>query len=138
MESRMQILDRLSKNWGQRTNPLVENFEDFCLCFDYDAIWQLVYIAMAEYSNQSSLHSRERNREQYTKEKMEELMMDSMKENWGHCFIDDKLVHRPKDFEKELKSKVEGANIMLKRVCWLKSDLPEADDILQQFLKNED
>jgi len=124
---------------GQKTNPLVENFDDFCLCFDSQAIVQLVYMAMAEYNKQSGLHSRERNREQYTDEKIEEMMIDIMRENgrWAHCFIDDRLMQRPKFFEDELKYRVEGAKMMLKALSPIKSDKPDLEDMFP-FLKDEE
>ena len=50
MESRIQILDRLSKKWGAKDS--VENFDEFCKFYNSQAILQLVYIAMAEYVKQ--------------------------------------------------------------------------------------
>jgi hypothetical protein len=137
MESRIQILDRLSKKWGQRVNPLVENFDDFCVCFDSKAILQLVYMAMAEYSKQSRKHSNEKERDYYTDENIEELMLDSMKARWSHCFNGDKVTQRPDNFQKELKMKAEGARLMLQTICWLQSDRTDADDIFQ-FINKED
>lgn len=134
-ESRIQILDRLSEKWGQRTNPLVENFDDFCVCFDHKAITQLIYIAMAEYQKQWDVIRRERNREEYTDVKIEEMMIDTMKDKWAHCWIGEELCQRPKGFEDELKLKVEGARLMLEKICWLKSDRKENYDI-EQFLKD--
>jgi len=139
MESRIQILDRLSKKWGQRVNPLIESFEDFCVCFESEAVLQLVYMAMAEYSKQSRIHSHERNREYYTDEKIEEMFIESMREDgkWAHCFMDGKLMQRPKFFEDELQNKIEGAKMMLKKLCWLKEDRPTTEDIFP-FLKEEE
>lgn len=136
LESRIQILDRLSKKWGQKVNPLVENFDDFCVCFDSEQIMQLVYMAMSEYSKQSSKNSRERNRDLYTDEKIEEMMIDRMKKKWAHCFIDDKLCQRPKNFEEELQHKIEGGKLMLTKIYWLESDNPNNPDDIFSFVKD--
>jgi len=136
LESRIQILDRLSKKWGQRVNPLVENFEDFCFCYNPRAILDLVYMAMSEYQRQWDVMLREKNREQYTDDKIEEMMIDTMKSKWAHCFIGDKLCQRPKNFEEELQYKIEGAKLMLTKICWLKSDNPNNLDDIFSFIKN--
>lgn len=138
LESRIQILDRLSKKWGQKTNPLVENFDDFCVCFAPEHIMQLVYMAMAEYSSQSSKNSREKNREHYTDDKIEEMLIDTMKNSWPHCFIDGELCQRPKNFENELQYKIEGAKLMLEKICWIKSDISDVDfGDISKFLKEK-
>jgi hypothetical protein len=49
-ESRIQILDRLSIKWGKKDE--VKDFDEFCKFYNSDAITQLVYIAMHEYSRQ--------------------------------------------------------------------------------------
>jgi hypothetical protein len=52
-ESRIQILDRLSKKWS-RNNPStipVNSFKEWLMIYDYEATIQLVYIAMQEYKN---------------------------------------------------------------------------------------
>lgn len=135
LESRIQILDRLSKKWGQRVNPLVENFDDFCICFTSEQIMQLVYIAMHEHSLQSLKNFKEKNRELYTDEKIEQMMIDTMKGKWAHCFIDDKLCQRPVNFENELQHKIEGAKLMLGEVCWIKSCV-NIEDISKFLEKN--
>ena len=59
MESRIQILDRLSHKWS-RNNPEcvpVNTFEEWLLHYDSKATIQLVYIAMMEYSNQNRIKS---------------------------------------------------------------------------------
>ena len=126
-ESRIQILDRLSVKWGQRTNPLVENFDDFCLFFDSKVILDLVYMAMSEYQRQWTTMLKEKKREEMTDEKIEEMMIETMKGKWAHCWIEDKLVQRPANFEEELKNKVEGAKLMLLNTCFLKADIPPFD-----------
>jgi len=135
-ESRIQILDRLSKKWGQKTNPLVENFDDFCICFDHKAITQLVYIAMREYENQWFEKRKKNKRHHYDKDRIEEMMIETMKDKWSHCWVGEKLCQRPKGFEDELAMKMEGAKIMLEKICWLKSDRKETDDMFP-FLKEE-
>lgn len=50
MESRIQILDRLSRKWGAKDS--IENFKEFCQFYNADAIEQLVYIAMLDYVRQ--------------------------------------------------------------------------------------
>lgn len=50
MESRIQILDRLSKKWGKQDR--IETFDEFCKMYNAEAITQLVYIAMHEYAKQ--------------------------------------------------------------------------------------
>ncbi len=138
MESRKQILDRLAKKWGQKTNPLVENFDDFQIFFNSDAVFQLVYMAMAEYSKQSRINSNEKDREYYTEPKIADIMIDTMKEKWAHCFIGDKLVQRPDNFENEISNKIEGAEIMLKKLCWIKSDRTDDEDIFSLLNKKDD
>lgn len=51
MESRLEILDRLSIKWG--LNHAVTSFEEFTMLYDHKAVLQLVYIAMEEYAQQS-------------------------------------------------------------------------------------
>lgn len=51
LESRIQILDRLSKKWGEKDS--VENFTEFCMLYNPEAITQLVYLAMAAYDRQT-------------------------------------------------------------------------------------
>ncbi len=127
-ESRIQILDRLSVKWGNDAMvPLVENFEDFCLCYNPRAILDLVYMAMSEYNRQWSTMLKEKKREEMTDEKIEEMMLETMKGKWAHCWIGDKLVQRPKNFEDELKCKVEGAKLMLLNTCRIKADIPPFD-----------
>lgn len=51
MESRIEILDRLSKQWGKSTGCV--NFDDFLDFYDNAAITHLVHIAMGEYDLQT-------------------------------------------------------------------------------------
>jgi hypothetical protein len=122
LKSRMQILNELSVKIGQRVEPAVENFEDFCMFFDQQARVQLVYQAMLEYNNQSSLNQRAKKRELYSDEKLEEMMIDTMRDKWAHCFYEGRLFQRPENFERELKYKMEGAKMMLLKLCHLPSD----------------
>lgn len=50
-ESRIQILDRLSKKSGEKDG--IVNFKEFCEYYNSDAMLQLVYLAMAEYDRQT-------------------------------------------------------------------------------------
>lgn len=50
-ESRIVILDKLSKKWGEKDG--IVNFKEFCEYYNSDAILQLVYLAMAEYDRQT-------------------------------------------------------------------------------------
>ena len=51
-ESRIEILDRLSKKWGEKDSVI--NFKEFCEYYDSDAMLQLVYLAMSEYERQGT------------------------------------------------------------------------------------
>lgn len=50
-ESRIEILDRLSKKWGSKHN--IQTFDEFCMFYDSKEITTLVYLAMAEYERQT-------------------------------------------------------------------------------------
>lgn len=110
MESRMQILDRCAKKFGSY------NFEDFCLYYGGDSIIQLVYHAMNEHSVQERSRTKFKLEEEYTDQKIEDMMIDTMKEKWTHCFMDGKLCQRPKNFEDELQYKIEGAKLLLNKI----------------------
>jgi hypothetical protein len=56
MEARIEILDRLSKRYGKHIE--VENFEDLIMLCDNRTIIIVVRLAMAEYANQESKHSK--------------------------------------------------------------------------------
>jgi hypothetical protein len=73
---------------------------------------------MYEYSNQERVMSKFRLEEEYTDSKIEEMMIDTMKEKWPHCFMDGKLFQRPKNFEDELKHKIEGAKLLLNKIIY--------------------
>jgi hypothetical protein len=49
-ESRIEILDRLSKKWGSKDN--IQTFDEFCMFYDSKAITTLVYMAMDDYNRQ--------------------------------------------------------------------------------------
>ena len=50
-ESRLEILNRLSKQWGTEFN--IETFEQFSAEYNHEAVLNLVYIAMREYAGQT-------------------------------------------------------------------------------------
>jgi hypothetical protein len=60
-KTRIQILDRLSKKWGRKIEPTCNNFDDFCIYFDSEAILILVYAAMSEYAKQHHNHMTKKN-----------------------------------------------------------------------------
>ncbi len=116
MKSRIQILDENSRKWGQRTNPEIENFDDFCCTFDSKAVERLVYIAMDEYKMQERAREQIKNKELFTDEKLEEMFLEGMKSKWSHCFIDGKLIQRPSGLEDELQAKIAGAKMVLEKL----------------------
>lgn len=65
LESRIQILDKLSKKWGEKDG--IVNFKEFCEYYNSDAILQLVYLAMGEYDRQNT-------RSMYSKFEFEKLI----------------------------------------------------------------
>jgi hypothetical protein len=48
--SRIQILDRLSKKWGEKDG--ITNFSEYCDFYNSEAILKLVYQAMEQYAQQ--------------------------------------------------------------------------------------
>lgn len=110
MESRIQILDRCAKKFGS------SNFEEFCLYYGGDSIIQLVYHAMNQHSIQERARVKFKLEEEYTDQAIEDMMIETMKDNWPHCFIDGKLCQRPKNFEDELQSKIAGAKLLLNKI----------------------
>lgn len=111
MESRMQILDRCAKKFAN-----ADNFEEFCLFYDRDSIIQLVYHAMNQHSIQERARFMFKLEEEYTDQKIEEMMIETMKDTWTHCFMDGKLCQRPKNFEDELQNKIAGAKLLLNKI----------------------
>ncbi len=111
MESRIQILDRCAKKFANS-----DSFEKFCLYCGSDSIIQLVYHAMNEHSIQERARVKFKLEEEYTNQKIEEMMIETMKDKWPHCFIDGKLCQRPKNFEDELQHKIFGAKLLLGKI----------------------
>lgn len=112
MKSRMQILDETSK---KLSNNFCKTFERAC-DFDSNSIIPIVYHAMHEYSNQERARVKLKLEEEYTDQKIEEMMIETMKDSWPHCFIDGKLCQRPKNFEDELQHKIAGAKVLLNKI----------------------
>ena len=112
MKSRMQILDEISK---KLSNSFCDTFEKAC-DFGPEPVIKIVYQAMHEYSNQERARSKFRLEEEYTDNRLEEMMIETMKEKWAHCFIDGKLCQRPKNFEDELQAKIVGAKVLLNKI----------------------
>jgi hypothetical protein len=112
MKSRMQILNEISK---KLSNNFCDTFEKAC-DFGPEPVIKIVYQAMHEYSNQERARSKFRLEEKYTDDRLEEMMIETMKDKWPHCFIDGKLCQRPKNFEDELQYKIAGAKVLLNKI----------------------
>jgi len=112
MKSRMQILDETSK---KLSNNFCDTFEKAC-DFGPEPVIKIVYQAMHEYSNQERARSKFRLEEKYTDQKIEDMMIETMKEKWAHCFMDGNLCQRPKNFEDELQYKIAGAKLLLNKI----------------------
>lgn len=59
MESRIEILDRLSVRFGKEFD--IKNFNEFLIMYNKDAIILLVRKAMAEYANQIFINDKHKN-----------------------------------------------------------------------------
>lgn len=112
MKSRMQILDETSK---KLSNNFCDTFEKAC-DFGPEPVIKIVYQSMHEYSKQERARTKFKLEEEYTDDRLEEMMIETMKEKWPHCFIDGKLCQRPKNFEDELQHKIAGAKLLLDKI----------------------
>lgn len=112
MKSRMQILDETSK---RLSNSFCDTFEK-AYDFGSEPVIKIVYQAMNEYSNQERARSKFILEEKYTDDRLEEMMIETMKEKWAHCFMGGNLFQRPKNFEDELQYKIDGAKILLNKI----------------------
>lgn len=112
MKSRMQILDETSK---KLSNSFCDTFEKAC-DFGPESVIKIVYHAMNEYSIQERERMKFKLQEEYADQKIEEMMIETMRDKWPHCFIDGKLCQRPKNFEDELQSKIAGAKLLLNKI----------------------
>ncbi len=112
MKSRIQILDGVSNRFS---NGFCETFEKAC-DFGPESVIKIVYQAMHEHSNQERARSKFKLEEEYTDNRLEEMMIETMKDKWAHCFIDGKLCQRPKNFEEELQYKIAGAKVLLNKI----------------------
>lgn len=112
MKSRIQILDETSK---KLSNNFCDTFEKAC-DFGSEPVIKIVYHAMYEYSNQELARNKFKLEEEYTDQMLEDMMIETMKDKWPHCFIDGKLCQRPKNFEDELQYKIFGAKVLLGKI----------------------
>lgn len=116
METRTEILDRLSKKYSQKTHPFVENFKDFCTFFNSDAITSLVRIAMVEYARQEEDFHISKRIERVLNSIEDDVLDEELKNKWSHCFLDGKQFQNPTNLQEIVKNRIFGAKLALDKI----------------------